>query len=133
MGMVEMKHISKGVGFDVTGEARKGQHHYVVHQTCAACPEQYDVMFENHTVGYLRLRFGEFSARYPNAGGITVLKEAVGDAFTGEFPDDTARKLLIKRAVEEIDKAMWGRYTFHTFEFCGDCNLRSILWREEPF
>ncbi len=41
-------------------------------QTCAACPEQYEVFLEDQQIGYLRLRHGTFRADYPDCGGITV-------------------------------------------------------------
>jgi hypothetical protein len=40
--------------------------------TCAACPEQYDVFFEDFQIGYLRLRHGSFRADYPECMGTTV-------------------------------------------------------------
>jgi len=35
-----------------------------LHQTCGACPEQYDVYHGKRKVGYLRLRHGRFTVRY---------------------------------------------------------------------
>ncbi len=35
-----------------------------LHQTCGACPEQYDVYHGKKRVGYLRLRHGYFTAEY---------------------------------------------------------------------
>lgn len=37
--------------------------------TCYACPEQYDVYFQDFQIGYLRLRHGRFTAEYPDVGG----------------------------------------------------------------
>lgn len=48
-------------------------------QTCGACPEQYDAIYNGEIVGYLRLRHGYFSVEYkgelvyeatPNGDGI---------------------------------------------------------------
>lgn len=37
-------------------------------RTCWACPEQYDALNENdETIGYLRLRHGNFTVECPNA------------------------------------------------------------------
>lgn len=33
-------------------------------ETCGGCPEQYDAMYKNKIVGYLRLRHGHFSVEY---------------------------------------------------------------------
>ena len=42
-------------------------------RTCFACPEQYDVLDENHNVvGYLRLRHGFFRVDFPHCGGETI-------------------------------------------------------------
>lgn len=49
-------------------------------QTCAACPEQYEVFLGDQQIGYLRLRHGTFRADYPDCGGLTVYEiEALGD------------------------------------------------------
>jgi len=70
-------------------------------QTCFACPEQYDAYFDGKEVGYLRLRWGNFTADFmdetvytanPNGDGIfeseerefylTEAKKAIFDAMT---------------------------------------------------
>ena len=38
-------------------------------KTCLACPEQYDVFKGDKLVGYVRLRHGGLSCRYPNYEG----------------------------------------------------------------
>ena len=38
-------------------------------QTCGACPEQYDVFKDEKQVGYVRLRWGDLSCRYPDYEG----------------------------------------------------------------
>lgn len=49
-------------------------------QTCAACPEQYEVFLGDQQIGYLRLRHGTFRADYPDCGGLTVYEiAALGD------------------------------------------------------
>ena len=37
--------------------------------TCSACPEQYDAFVGARKVGYLRLRWGEFTVEHPDCGG----------------------------------------------------------------
>jgi hypothetical protein len=55
-------------------------------RTCMACPEQYEVFYDNQQIGYLRLRHGHFRADYPDCGGETVYRsEPKGD---GVFADD---------------------------------------------
>lgn len=41
-------------------------------QTCGACPEQYEAFYNDEQVGYLRLRHGLFSVRFPDAQGKTL-------------------------------------------------------------
>ncbi len=69
-------------------------------QTCGACPEQYDVYFEDRKVGYLRLRHGYFRAEYR---GIEVF--GIGTRGDGIFEDGERTKLLNK-ACQAIDQAM---------------------------
>jgi hypothetical protein len=67
--------------------------------TCPACPEQYDVFDGNKTVGYLRLRHGNFRADYPHHGGEVVYRSnPKGD---GCFLDDE-RKQELTNAVRAL-------------------------------
>lgn len=70
-----------------------------VDQTCGACPEQYDVFFDDRQIGYLRLRHGWFYAAWPDHMGTEVYEaEPKGD---GEFyPEERAEYL--ERAVEAL-------------------------------
>ena len=55
---------------------------YHLVMTCGACPEQYDVFFEDVQVGYLRLRHGYFTARCPDSSGDLVYEaEPHGDGI----------------------------------------------------
>jgi len=69
--------------------------------TCMACPEQYNAMYQNRLVGYLRYRHGEFTVRVPDAGGDLVLDEDVGGFLDGIFtPED--RAVYLPKAVAAI-------------------------------
>lgn len=68
-------------------------------QTCAACPEQYDVFLEDQQIGYLRLRHGHFRADYPDCGG-TVVYESDTDG-DGAF-EDRERMPMLNRAVAAL-------------------------------
>jgi hypothetical protein len=75
---------------------------YWLDKTCFACPEQYDVYLEKEVVGYLRLRHGCFTARYPAVDGETVFTVAArGD---GVF-DDRERQAYLNIAVSHIHLA----------------------------
>ena len=52
-------------------------------QTCVACPEQYDVFRDGEQVGYLRYRWGYFTAKTPDAGGTVVYEASYGDGLQG--------------------------------------------------
>ncbi|MDB4286337.1 hypothetical protein N9933_03455 [bacterium] len=69
-------------------------------QTCGACPEQYDVFFEDENIGYLRLRHGYFSASYK--GKSVYSANTIGD---GMF-DTSERKKHLKKAKKAIYKSM---------------------------
>lgn len=65
-------------------------------QTCSACPEQYDVLYKNKPLGYLRLRSGKFRADYLRCGGKTVYEASPkGD---GEF-ESSERNYFLDKAV----------------------------------
>jgi len=78
---------------------------YTLVQTCAMCPEQYDVFKDNEPVGYLRLRHGWFRADYPCIcynGGETVYEAyPKGD---GEFIEEE-REHYLTEAINAIDVA----------------------------
>lgn len=60
--------------------------------TCGACPEQYDVMRGEETVGYLRLRHGHFTAHLWGPSGPLVYRaDTVGD---GLFDEDERQPQL---------------------------------------
>jgi hypothetical protein len=74
--------------------------------TCASCPEQYDVWEADTNVGYLRLRWGVFTAHaYTEEGD---LGECVyqyvwdWDGYKGEFDDQAERDLHIGRALSAL-------------------------------
>lgn len=70
----------------------------VLVETCYACPEQYDAVYNGQIIGYLRLRHGYFRVDYPNCGGETVYEvNTVGD---GRFHDEDERSLHLTRAKE---------------------------------
>lgn len=66
---------------------------YTLHETCGACPEQYDVVRDGKQVGYLRLRHGFFRADCPDCGDTTVFSttDVKGD---GIFDCDERDKWL---------------------------------------
>lgn len=61
-------------------------------KTCNGCPEQYDAYSGSRKVGYLRLRYGQFTVRVPSHEGMVVMSaNAKGD---GEFEDDERENYL---------------------------------------
>lgn len=62
-------------------------------QTCAACPEQYDVFDETGTiVGYVRLRWGNLTCEYPDCGGEVIYSATIGDGWSGCFDSENQRQ-----------------------------------------
>ena len=75
---------------------------YNLIMTCGACPEQYDVFdSEGKQVGYLRLRYGNFRADYPEHSGETVYKHSFDDGWKGIF-DDGEREFFLTEAVKAL-------------------------------
>ena len=74
-------------------------------KTCEACPEQYDAFDGERLVGYLRLRWSQFSVVCPDVGGEEVYASPIGDSgWEGEFEDEAQRMVhlhLAKAAIED--------------------------------
>lgn len=76
-------------------------HPYKLVQTCAACPEQYDVFLNDQQVGYLRLNHGYFTVRYPDSSGDVIFEaEPSGDCCFQQ----SEREDYLKEAITAIDK-----------------------------
>lgn len=78
---------------------------FTLNQTCAACPEQYDVFLgedTNRLIGYIRLRFGELSVYYPSIDGELVYTHDFGDRLQGSFNNDKEREDYINIALNTI-------------------------------
>jgi hypothetical protein len=72
-------------------------------QTCAACPEQYDVFDKDaKEIGYVRLRWGELYAECPY-GGDVVYEASVGDGLAGCFESDEQRMRHLTQIAEAIN------------------------------
>lgn len=73
-------------------------------RTCEACPEQYDVFSGDRKVGYLRLRWGSFTASMGSR--ITdkmVYCADIGDnGMAGIFESDEQRAFHLNAAMEAI-------------------------------
>lgn len=48
---------------------------FTVVLTCAACPEQWDILIDGDIVGYLRCRSSRWRLDYPEVGGETLIDE----------------------------------------------------------
>lgn len=70
-------------------------------ETCGACPEQYDVFLDDRQVGYVRLRHGYLSIRYPDVSGDEVY-QAYPRNSDGCFTDDGVRRRHLKRGAKAI-------------------------------
>lgn len=72
-------------------------------KTCDACPEQYDVFKDGNQVGYVRLRWGGLSCRYPNHEGDEIYSESFQDAWKGCFDDDNERNKYLLIIANELN------------------------------
>ena len=74
-------------------------------QTCSACPEQYDAFLGDELVGYLRLRFGNFTVQCPDVGGTLVYSRSIGDnGWDGAFFDELEQYKELRKAKKSIKK-----------------------------
>lgn len=85
----------------IIGKIKKSD--IVLEQTCGACPEQYDALYNGNVIGYLRLRHGYFRV---DCGDITVYSaQPDGDGcFTSEEREkylDRAKKAIKDKYNEE--------------------------------
>ena len=62
------------------------------YQTCFACPEQYDVFYNESQVGYIRLRWGHLTVEYPDVGDELIYEAAIGNEWNGEFESEKQRQ-----------------------------------------
>lgn len=77
--------------------------------TCGACPEQYDVLDDkDKEVGYLRLRWGGFTADVTINGFYEEVYSYTYDnqPMLGLFPSEEERQLQIKKALKAIKKEL---------------------------
>ncbi len=75
-------------------------------KTCDACPEQYDVFKGDEMVGYVRLRWGGLSCRYPNYDGEIIYSESFDDGWKGSFEDDNERNKYLIVIAKELNNYM---------------------------
>lgn len=71
-------------------------------KTCAACPEQYDVLRGERQVGYLRLRSGYFRCDYPDVDGKTIYEHYFEDKLKGMFDDEDERRKYLTEALTAL-------------------------------
>jgi hypothetical protein len=88
-------------------------------QTCASCPEQYDVFdVKGSQVGYVRLRWGHLTCEYPDCGGEVVYETNFDDGWQGCFANEDDRRLFL----EDIANAIH-RHIVKT----EDCPVKKVL------
>lgn len=75
---------------------------FELEQTCAACPEQYDVFRGARQVGYIRLRSGYLYLSYPDVYGDTVYEHTFEDRLKGCFDSEEERDIYLKKCLEAL-------------------------------
>ena len=73
-------------------------------KTCSACPEQYDVFKGSKQVGYIRLRHGILSCRYPNNRGKEIYIYEFADEWKGCFNNDKERNFYLNKCSNALLK-----------------------------
>lgn len=77
-------------------------------KTCTCCPEQYNIKDnKGNQIGYIRLRWGELTCKYPDVGGEIIYCDNVDNAF-GCFEYEEQRKeylnIIADRILERINR-----------------------------
>lgn len=75
-------------------------------KTSSACPEQYDVFKGGKHVGYIRLRRGVLSYRYPNNHGETIYVHQFEDEWKGYFENEEERTFYLDECKNALLKAI---------------------------
>ena len=75
-------------------------------KTSSACPEQYDVFKGSKQVGYIRLRHGVLSCRYPNTHGEIIYAHQFEDEWKGYFENEEERTFYINECKNALLKAI---------------------------
>lgn len=72
--------------------------------TCSACPEQYDVFDKHHNiVGYVRLRWGDLTCKYPDVEGELIYSDSISeDGWIGLFDNEEQRLLHLTAIADRI-------------------------------
>lgn len=71
--------------------------------TCGACPEQYDVYFDDEQVAYVRLRWGALRCDYPCCGGEVIFTADLNDyPMQGEFASYEQRDFYLEKIAQSI-------------------------------
>ena len=75
-------------------------------KTSSACPEQYDVFKGGKQVGYIRVRHGVLSCRYPNNHGKTIYAHQFEDEWKGYFDNEEERTFYLEECKNALLKAI---------------------------
>lgn len=80
--------------------------------TCGASPEQYDAFLDDKQVGYIRLRWGFLSVRYPDNEGEAVLTFQFDDGWKGGF-DSEESEYWLQQCKMAIATRIYDEYNEH--------------------
>jgi len=74
----------------------------ILEETCSCCPEQYNISFDGHYIGYIRLRHGYLAVDYVGPNNNYCDEVYATDKFRGDgmFEDDDERQQHLKIAIE---------------------------------
>jgi len=79
----------------------------VLELTCGGCPEQYDAYLYDEKVGYLRLRHGYFSVRYPSSCGEEIYSaqprgDGIFECDERDYYLNEAKKAILQKILEDL-------------------------------
>jgi hypothetical protein len=76
---------------------------FIFVETCGACPEQYDVFFNDKAIGYVRLRHGLLTVRVPNSQGKSIFQVKFDEEWKGNFENQDEREFYFRKIVEILE------------------------------
>ena len=78
-------------------------------KTCECCPEQYWAYKGPHRIGYIRLRWGNFTCDYLpkenlSNNDIRLIEHKFNDEYKGCFDNEEERNFWLEKSKEELLK-----------------------------
>ena len=104
---------AKTIAFPVQKQFKISGFNFV--QTSKSYPESYNIFDRNgNQVGYVSLRWGCLSCRYPNINGERIYESFFESEYLGEFEYDELRQIFLEDIANALTAQIYGiKYAHH--------------------